>query len=113
MLRGGSSSHAGGSSRSSKDNEPAARFSKQFSDFILNLGDIRNVEYIQVNYPEGYNMLLVGHELIQSIRRYDGASDEIRTAISQPSSENEEAAWRKICPSAQLLRKCYEYAQSI
>ncbi|KAJ2601528.1 hypothetical protein H4R99_002967 [Coemansia sp. RSA 1722] len=75
--------------------------------------DIRNVEYIQVNYPEGYNMLLVGHELIQSIRRYDGASDEIRTAISQPSSENEEAAWRKICPSAQLLRKCYEYAQSI
>ncbi|KAJ1820883.1 hypothetical protein LPJ56_001267 [Coemansia sp. RSA 2599] len=74
---------------------------------------MRNVEYMRANFPEGYQMLLTGHELIQSIRRYEGASDEIRTAISKPSPENEEAAWRKICPSALLLRKCYEHALDI
>ncbi|KAJ2779319.1 hypothetical protein GGI15_003911 [Coemansia interrupta] len=58
-------------------------------------------------------MLLTGHELIQRIREYEGGGDEIRTAISQPTAENEEAAWRKICPSAALLRQCYDYAQSI
>ncbi|KAJ1860657.1 hypothetical protein LPJ73_001291 [Coemansia sp. RSA 2703] len=58
-------------------------------------------------------MLLTGHELIQRIREYEGGGDEIRTAISQPTVENEEAAWRKICPSAALLRQCYDYAQSI
>ncbi|KAJ1943633.1 hypothetical protein GGF37_002559, partial [Kickxella alabastrina] len=113
MLRGSSGGHSTGAARNSRDAEPTARFSKQFTDFILNLGDLRNIEYIQENFPEGYNMLLTGHGLIQDIRDYQGGGEEIRVAISQPTEENEEAAWRKICPSAALLLKCFEYAQDI
>ncbi|KAJ2535205.1 hypothetical protein EV175_006943, partial [Coemansia sp. RSA 1933] len=34
-------------------------------------------------------------------------------AISDATPENEEAAWRKIGPSAQLLVECYQYAQAV
>lgn len=34
-------------------------------------------------------------------------------AISQPSSESEEAAWRKLAPSVSFLRECFEYSQAV
>ncbi|KAJ2721191.1 hypothetical protein GGI07_004117 [Coemansia sp. Benny D115] len=114
MLRGGASGHSSGAgSRGARESESAARFSKQFNDFILNLGDAANVEYIRENLPEGYAMLLRGQELVEGIRGYRGGGDEIRAAITQPTAENEEAAWRQICPSAALLRRCFDYAQDV
>ncbi|KAJ2019581.1 hypothetical protein GGI01_003125 [Coemansia sp. RSA 376] len=113
LLRGSSGGYTSASARTSRDTEPAARFSKQFSDFILNLGDSRNAQYVVDNFPEGDRVLRAGHALLQRIRAYQDGSNEIRAAISQPTPENEEAAWRKIGPSVVLLRECFEHSQSL
>ncbi|KAI7825778.1 hypothetical protein BX661DRAFT_184147 [Kickxella alabastrina] len=59
--------------------------------FCVYILDLRNIEYIQENFPEGYNMLLTGHGLIQDIRDYQGGD----------------------MPLCALLLKCFEYAQDI
>ncbi|KAJ2080906.1 hypothetical protein H4R24_002744 [Coemansia sp. RSA 988] len=113
MLRGSSSGGSGGSSKLTRDGQSSARFSKQFNEFIYNLGDQRNVQYVMDTFPEGDIVLRTGSELLERVRRYADGSNEVRTAISQPTPENEEAAWRKIGPSVALLRECFEFAQSV
>ncbi|KAJ2767077.1 hypothetical protein IWQ56_003467, partial [Coemansia nantahalensis] len=76
-------------------------------------GDARNVEYVEANFPEGSQVLRVGRDLLERVSAYQDGSNEVREAISHPTPENEEAAWRKIGPSVSLLRECYELAQSL
>ncbi|KAJ1850069.1 hypothetical protein LPJ70_000036 [Coemansia sp. RSA 2708] len=112
LLRGGSGGHSN-LSRSSRETQASARFAKQFNEFIFNLGDARNAQYVEANFPEGNRILRVGHELLERVSAYQDGSNEVRTAISKPTPENEEAAWRKIGPSVALLRECYEFAQGV
>ncbi|KAJ1808585.1 hypothetical protein LPJ77_002246 [Coemansia sp. RSA 2523] len=113
LLRGGSGGHSGGLSRSSRETQASARFAKQFNEFIFNLGDVRNAQYVEENFPEGNRILRVGLELLERVSAYNDGSNEVRMAISQPTQENEEAAWRKVGPSVALLRECFEFAQSV
>ncbi|KAJ2883005.1 hypothetical protein IWW38_005595, partial [Coemansia aciculifera] len=73
----------------------------------------RNAQYVVDNFPEGDRILRAGQVLLQRIRGYQDGSNEVRMAISDPTLENEEAAWRKIGLSAVLLRECYEHSQSL
>ncbi|KAJ2910493.1 hypothetical protein GGI21_000811 [Coemansia aciculifera] len=75
--------------------------------------DSRNAQYVVDNFPEGDRILRAGQVLLQRIRGYQDGSNEVRMAISDPTLENEEAAWRKIGLSAVLLRECYEHSQSL
>ncbi|KAJ2717289.1 hypothetical protein H4R19_000041 [Coemansia spiralis] len=115
MLRGGGGGgrHSGGLTRLSRDTQAPARLSKQFNLFICNLGDARNVKYVDENFPEGGRVLRVGRDLLERVNEYQDGSNEIRAAISDPTPETEEAAWRKIGPSVSLLRECFELGQSI
>ncbi|KAJ1664286.1 hypothetical protein EV178_004257 [Coemansia sp. RSA 1646] len=113
LLRGSPSGNSTGISRTSKDTEGSIRFSKQFNEFIFNLGDTRNAQFVEENFPDGNRLLKVGQVLLQSISGYQDSTEEIRTAISDPTPDNEEAAWRKIGPSVQLLVECYQYAQTV
>ncbi|KAJ1903750.1 hypothetical protein LPJ81_002894, partial [Coemansia sp. IMI 209127] len=69
--------------------------------------------FVEENFPEGNKLLKIGQVLLQRISGYQDSTNEIRTAISNATPENEEAAWRKVGPSAQLLVECYEYAQAV
>ncbi|KAJ2778593.1 hypothetical protein H4R18_004507 [Coemansia javaensis] len=114
LLRGGSASgNAAQLTRQSKDGQSPTRFSKQFNEFICNLGDTRSAECVEEGFPEGSRILRTGRELLGRVRGYQDGSNEVRLAISQPTPENEEAAWRKIGPSVALLRECYEFAQDV
>ncbi|KAJ2623691.1 hypothetical protein GGI26_002138 [Coemansia sp. RSA 1358] len=113
LLRGSPGGNSGSMSRTSRDTESLARFSKQFNEFIFNLGDTRNAQFVEANFPEGNKLLKAGQVLLQRISGYQDSNEEIRAAISQPTPENEEAAWRKIGPSVLLLVECYQYAQNV
>ncbi|KAJ2795645.1 hypothetical protein H4R20_005808, partial [Coemansia guatemalensis] len=73
----------------------------------------RNAQYVKETFPEGDMVLRTGYELLERVRRYEDGSNEVRTAISQPTPENEAAAWQKIGPSVALLKECFEFAQSV
>ncbi|KAJ2675193.1 hypothetical protein IWW42_001339 [Coemansia sp. RSA 1085] len=113
LLRGSSGGHSGGLSRSSRETQASARFSKQFNEFISTLGDVRNSQHVDAHFPQGSRLVRVGHELLERVSAYQDGSNEVRMAISQPTPENEEAAWRKIGPSVMLLKECFELAQEI
>ncbi|KAJ1730421.1 hypothetical protein LPJ61_003016 [Coemansia biformis] len=119
MLRGGGSGsssgggQSGGLTRLSRDTYPPARFSKQFNEFICNLGDARNAEYVEANFPEGSMVVRAGSELLERVGGYQDGTSEVRAAITQRTPESEEAAWRKIGPSVSLLRECFELAQGV
>ncbi|KAJ2817275.1 hypothetical protein IWW50_006224, partial [Coemansia erecta] len=74
---------------------------------------VRNAKYVEENFLEGSRILRVGRELLERVNAYNDGSNEVRMAISEPTQENEEAAWRKIGPSVILLRECFELAQSV
>ncbi|KAI8320057.1 DUF1394-domain-containing protein, partial [Martensiomyces pterosporus] len=59
------------------------------------------------------SILRRGPQLLARLRAYHDSSSEIRAAISNPTSENEEAAWRKLGPSVLLLKECYENAKEM
>ncbi|KAJ2158414.1 hypothetical protein GGF46_003794 [Coemansia sp. RSA 552] len=109
LLRGA----AGGAARTSRETQTAARLSRQFEEFICNLGDERNSRFVETAFPEGSRVLRLGRELLGRVREYQDGSEEVRMAISQPTPANEETAWRKIGPSVALLRECFDYAQNI
>ncbi|KAJ2452332.1 hypothetical protein EV183_003011 [Coemansia sp. RSA 2336] len=113
LLRGSSGGHSGSLSRSSRETQASARFSKQFNEFISTLGDVRNSQHVDAHFPQGSRLVRVGNELLERVSAYQDGSNEVRTAISQPTPENEEAAWRKIGPSVMLLKECFELAQEI
>ncbi|KAJ2487326.1 hypothetical protein EV174_000602 [Coemansia sp. RSA 2320] len=73
----------------------------------------RNAQYVADNFPEGEQILIAGRELLLKIRAYQDGTNEVRAAISKPTPENEEAAWRKIGPSVMLLKECFEHSQSL
>ncbi|KAJ1963228.1 hypothetical protein GGI12_002181 [Dipsacomyces acuminosporus] len=113
MLRGGPSGGSGATARASRDTDPSVRFSKQFNDFILDLGDEHNVQYEEEYFPEYASTLRHGSQLLARLRAYQDASNEIRAAISNPTADNEEAAWRKLAPSVLLLKDCFDNAKEM
>ncbi|KAJ1951254.1 hypothetical protein FBU59_000268 [Linderina macrospora] len=113
MLRGGPHDRPTGTGRPVRESDGTARFSKQFSDFILDLGDADSAKFEQEYFPEYAMILQRGPDLLRQLRAYVDSTQEIRTAITSPTAENEEAAWRKLGPSVMLLKDCYEHAQDI
>ncbi|KAJ2514245.1 hypothetical protein H4217_005864 [Coemansia sp. RSA 1939] len=113
LLRGGTGGNSASATKMPKDTESSARFSRQFNEFIFNLGDTRNAQFIEENFPDGNRLLKVGQILLQRISGYQESTKEIRAAITDPTPENEETAWRKVGPSVELLVECYQHAQTV
>lgn len=51
--------------------------------------------------------------LLNSLRNYQGCGELIRKAISNPTPENEEEAWKAVQPAVAKLKQYYEYSVSL
>ncbi|RUP46470.1 hypothetical protein BC936DRAFT_146919 [Jimgerdemannia flammicorona] len=51
--------------------------------------------------------------LLDSLRQYVSASEQIRCAIGNPNPQNEDAAWHAVLPIVGRLKKFYEYAADV
>jgi len=51
--------------------------------------------------------------MVQDIKEYQGADMFIRSAISSPSPETENAAWDAICPIVLKLKSYYDYSNKL
>jgi hypothetical protein len=52
-------------------------------------------------------------ELLHQLSNYQSASEFIRTAIANPTQENENRAWEAVLPIVDKLRDFYEYAAEL
>jgi len=64
-------------------------------------------------YKEIRDSLKDGLEILNKLKSFKGCGDYIRDAITNPSPENEEAAWAAVVPSVDILKEFYEYSQAI
>ncbi|RKP21691.1 DUF1394-domain-containing protein [Rozella allomycis CSF55] len=55
-------------------------------------------------------MLKQSDSIIDLIKSYKGCSEEIRSAISSPTKENEKKAWESLLPSVLTLKQAYEFS---
>ncbi|KAJ3071992.1 Protein fam49a [Podochytrium sp. JEL0797] len=53
------------------------------------------------------------HTHLDSLRNYAGCGDTIRAAISRPSPQTEEEAWRLLVPAILQLKLFYDYSNQI
>ncbi|GAN08339.1 FAM49 family protein [Mucor ambiguus] len=51
--------------------------------------------------------------LLNILKEYKPASDEIRNAIATPNQENEDKAWNAILPTVDALREFYSYSSEL
>ena len=62
-------------------------------------------------YEKVNAVLSKAHQILQDLRAYKGAGEQIREAISSPSSQkHQDAAWQAVCALVVMLRQFYEYA---
>ncbi|KAI8983019.1 hypothetical protein BDB01DRAFT_792072 [Pilobolus umbonatus] len=65
-------------------------------------------------YNKLYALLIIpGPSLLQSLRNYSPASDQIRDAIAKPTPENESKAWDAVSPTIRMLRDIYDYSSNL
>ncbi|KAI8370011.1 hypothetical protein BD560DRAFT_370500 [Blakeslea trispora] len=65
-------------------------------------------------YTELYNILVEPNSrLLERLRQYSPASEQIRHAIASPSSENEDKAWNAVLPTVEMLREFYSYSSEL
>ncbi|KAK4513432.1 uncharacterized protein ATC70_005433 [Mucor velutinosus] len=65
-------------------------------------------------YNELYALLVQPNSnLLNILKEYKPASDEIRNAIATPNQENEDKAWNAILPTVDALREFYTYSSEL
>lgn len=61
-------------------------------------------------WNEIHLILQIGPQILDQLKAYSGCEAYIRSAISAPSPETEDAAWNKLLPCVDQLRDFYEYS---
>jgi hypothetical protein len=79
-------------------------------DLNINLETAKPTPEEVDTYTYVLNLLRPTVRILATLREYQGCSEYIRQAISNPCPETEEAAWEAVCPAAEKLREFYEYA---
>ncbi|KAI9254948.1 hypothetical protein EDC94DRAFT_636300 [Helicostylum pulchrum] len=88
------------------------------SDIVPEIGfDIEKATPLSEELGD-YNQLLTllvqpNSTLLKSLKEYKPASDCIRNAIAQPSTENEDKAWNAVLPTVDMLREFYNYSSEL
>ena len=58
-------------------------------------------------------MLNQGPEILEKIASYKGCEEFIRKAITTPTPENEEAAWKAVLPAVDRLQEFFDFATTL
>jgi len=62
---------------------------------------------------ELYTDLQAAPAILDRLRSFKGCGEHIREAITNPSPENEEAAWAAVVPSVDILKEFYEFSVAL
>lgn len=52
-------------------------------------------------------------QLLQELKDYKGCGEFIRRAISQPSKDTEDLAWRQVCPQVKKLKEFFLFSTEL
>ncbi|XP_071965378.1 CYFIP-related Rac1 interactor B-like [Antedon mediterranea] len=81
------------------------------ADFFLDFENAQPTEKEQAIWQQVRAELDKFPDILDDLRNYQGAGDEIREAISNPRNEElQEIAWRAVCPLVTKLKTYYEYS---
>ncbi|XP_033123717.1 protein FAM49B-like [Anneissia japonica] len=81
------------------------------TDFFLDFENATPTEEEQAVWDEVKTQIDKFPEILDDLRNYQGAGDEIREAISNPRNEElQEIAWRAVCPLVTKLKTYYDYS---
>eukprot|EP01090_Pellita_catalonica_P015646 TRINITY_DN4270_c0_g1_i2.p1 TRINITY_DN4270_c0_g1~~TRINITY_DN4270_c0_g1_i2.p1 ORF type:complete len:324 (-),score=63.10 TRINITY_DN4270_c0_g1_i2:118-1089(-) len=54
-----------------------------------------------------------GSDIIDELTNYTGCGEYIRQAITEPSDENESAAWKEVLPAVEQLKEFYDFSREL
>ncbi|KAL5017396.1 hypothetical protein ScPMuIL_006985 [Solemya velum] len=90
--------------------EPASKCNDIFVDFE----NAAPTESEDPTWTKVQTVLQDGHQILNSLQSYTGASEEIRQAISNPRSEEyQQQAWKAVCPLVQQLKVFYDFSSNL
>ncbi|XP_065175566.1 CYFIP-related Rac1 interactor B-like isoform X2 [Sycon ciliatum] len=83
-------------------------------DFYLDFEVARPTDNEKDVYAEVEAVLESAKSILEELRSYEGASDDIRQAISNPSDDAlQQKAWDAVSPSVLKLKNYFDYSSSI
>nr|XP_002126684.1 protein FAM49B-like [Ciona intestinalis] len=85
-----------------------------FEDFFLDFENARPSEEEKEVYDQVSHVLSFAPGIITELKSYKGAGDEIRVAISNPSSQEKQAdTWHAIIPLVKQLKEFFEFSKHL
>ncbi|CAG0896780.1 unnamed protein product [Darwinula stevensoni] len=87
--------------------------SPQKYDVYLDFENAQPTEEELPTHRETASVLQHSDYIIQELQQYKGAGKEIREAISNPTEETQQQAWRAVLPLVRRLKGFYEFSQKL
>ncbi|KXS09499.1 DUF1394-domain-containing protein [Gonapodya prolifera JEL478] len=84
-----------------------------FNDLQIDFENAKPTPAEQANYDEVNDVLREAPQILALLQRYEGNSDLIRKAISNPGPATENEAWKSLLPAVTKLRDFYEFSGKI
>jgi len=89
------------------------RAGKEPLDIFIDFENSKPSESEQELYDSCNEVLSRGSAILDKLLAYKGCEEHIRKAITNPSAENEDTAWKAVLPAVDQLQEFFDYATEL